>query len=82
MDEDDKNVDINNTINVYKNEFDENLSIKVFYEAQHSLLSTQYFKDTNYDLWHLVKFEFLQEQAFVSGYLDFVTSWIDGQTKK
>jgi len=77
----DTNIDVKNTINVYKKEFHENLIIKRFDNAQHSLLSTQYFENTKYDWWHVLKFELLQEEAFPEHYLNFMVNWIEEAIK-
>jgi len=76
---DDQNVNISNTIKVYKDEFlkanNNNLKIKVFKEAQHTLLKSRYFDEQNPSLWFLVKLWFLGEEAFVEGYNQLIVDW-------
>jgi len=76
---DDQNVNISNTIKVYKEEFlkakNNNLKIKVFNEAQHSLLQSKYFDEQNPGLWFLIKLWFLGDEAFVEGYNKLIVDW-------
>ncbi len=82
----DLNVDTTESIRVYKEMFEKSgnnaLTIKVFPDAQHSLLKQKYFKETIPGIGFLIKLEFLGEGAFADGYLDFVADWIEGKTEE
>ncbi len=82
----DLNVDTAESIRVYKKIFkesaNENLTIKIFPQAQHSLLKQKYFKETVPGIGFIVKFEILGEYAFADGFLDFVVGWIKKETEK
>ena len=77
----DLNVDTEESIRVYKEMFEKsdnrNLTIKVFSDAGHGLLKQRYFKETIPGIGFLIKLEFLGEDAFTDGYLDFVADWIE-----
>ncbi len=81
----DLNVDAAESANVYKEMFEESgnedLTIKLFPDAQHGLLKQKYFKEVVPGIGFIIKFELLGEDAFVDGYLDFVVDWIKGKTK-
>ena len=81
----DLNVDAFESIRVYreifKNSGNEELTIKVFPEAQHSLLKEKYFRETVPGTGFIVKLELLGNDAFADGYLDFVVNWIKGKTE-
>ena len=82
----DLNVDISESIRVYKKIFkasgNEELTIKVFPEAQHSLLKQRYFKEIIPGIGFVAKFELLGEDAFANGFLDFIVEWVEGEIKK
>jgi len=83
---DDQNVNISNTMKVYKEEFlkanNNNLKIKIFKDAQHSLLKSRYFDEQNPGLWFLIKIWFLGEEAFVEGYNQLIVDWTTKWTEK
>jgi len=75
---DDENINITNSINIYKSELVSNnkdMSIKVFDNAQHALLKTEHFEEQNPGLWFLIKLWFLEDDAFVEGYNDLLVNW-------
>lgn len=81
----DLNVDTAESIRIYKEIFkesaNENLTIKVFPEAQHSILKQKYFKETIPGIGFIVKVEILGEYAFADGFLDFVAEWVKGEVE-
>jgi len=82
----DQNVNIKNSIKVYKEEFEKSnnneLTIKVFENSQHALLKNKYFKEQKPDLWFLMKLWFLGDEAFAVGYNDLIVNWILKGLKK
>lgn len=76
----DLNVDAAESASIYKEIFEKsgnkNLTIKIFPEAQHSLLKKKYFKETVPGIGFIIKFELLGEDAFADGFLDFITRWV------
>ena len=83
---DDQNVNISNTMKIYKEEFlkakNKNLKIKVFQGAQHALLKSKYFDEQNPGLWFLIKMWFLEDDAFIDGYNELIVDWIKMSTRK
>ncbi len=79
--EDDKNVDIANSVEVYQEIFSESgkasFDIKTYLSTQHGMLKSQYFDEISPGLWSAIKLEVLGSKAFADGYLEFVADWID-----
>ncbi|NOZ51974.1 MAG: alpha/beta hydrolase [Gammaproteobacteria bacterium] len=77
----DLNVDTQESIRVYKTIFEKSgnndVTIKLFPDAQHSLLKQKHFKETVPGIGFLIKLEFLGKDAFAEGYLDFVADWVE-----
>jgi hypothetical protein len=80
----DLNVDVTESIRVYHEQFrrtgNGNLTVKVFPDAQHSLLKVNYFPEIVPGIGFVVKLAALGGGAFADGYLDFVVNWITKNT--
>jgi hypothetical protein len=78
--EHDLNVDVAESIRVYQERFHQsgngNLTVRVFPDAQHSLLKVNYFPEIVPGIGFVVKLAILGDDAFADGYLDFVVNWI------
>ena len=78
--EDDKNVDIANSIEVYQETFamanKASFDLKVYPSTQHGMLKSHYFDEISPDLWTVIKLNVLGSEAFTDGYLEFVADWV------
>ena len=78
--EDDKNIDIANSIEVYQETFSKpdkaSFDIKIYSSTQHGILKSHYFDELSPGFWTVIKLEVLGNKAFANGYLEFVTDWI------
>lgn len=81
----DLSVDPQESIRVYKEVFgktgNNDVTIKLFPDAQHSLLKQKHFKESVPGIGFLIKLELLGEDAFAEGYLEFVADWVKEKTK-
>lgn len=76
----DLNVDTTESIRVYQEMFEKSgnkkLTIKLFPDAQHSLLKQEHFNDVVPGIGFIIKLELLGEDAFAEGYLEYVADWV------
>lgn len=82
----DLNVNVAESERVYLDSFEhsgnQGLTVKHFSDGQHGLLKQEYFVDADYDVGSVIKLEFLGEDAFAHGYLDYVVNWVSGNTSQ